>query len=143
MILASVRLVHLAVHTFCPGRRGRSRHADFAILYDPRRPLERAFATRLRAAVLHACPELRVRRNHPFLGRSDGLATAMRRRLGSRRYLGIELELSQPNLSLGALLTMERACLAEQRLVRIFTRRDREQASARRDSGRAHLKLNG
>jgi predicted N-formylglutamate amidohydrolase len=89
------RVVHLAVHTFAPGPLSRRGEVDFGILYDPRRPREKAFAARLRAAVLRRCPELRVRRNRPFLGRNDGLPTALRRRLGGHRYLGIELELSQ------------------------------------------------
>jgi predicted N-formylglutamate amidohydrolase len=96
------RVVHLAIHTFAPGPRGLRGDTHFGILYDPRRPLERAFASRLRSATLRHCPELRVRRNHPFLGRADGLATAMRRRLGARRYLGIELELSQTIAALPA-----------------------------------------
>jgi predicted N-formylglutamate amidohydrolase len=89
------RVVHLAVHTFAPGPLSRRGEVDFGILYDPRRPRERAFAERLRAAVLRRCPELRVGRNRPFLGRNDGLPTALRRRFGGHRYLGIELELSQ------------------------------------------------
>jgi predicted N-formylglutamate amidohydrolase len=94
------RVVHVSVHTFSPRTFSpppwdAERSPDFGILYDPSRPGERAFAARLRAAVLRDCPELRVRRNFPFRGRSDGLATAMRRRLGGRRYLGIEIELSQ------------------------------------------------
>jgi hypothetical protein len=32
--------------------------------------------------------------NYPYLGRSDGLATSLRSRLG-RRYLGVELEINQ------------------------------------------------
>ena len=45
-----------------------------------------------------AAPQLRVRRNYPYLGRADGLPTATRRRWPQDRYIGFELELNQKRL---------------------------------------------
>lgn len=87
--------VHLAVHTFTPVWKGRRRPIDVAFLYDPRRPLEVALVNGLVARLARAEPALRLRRNAPYRGTSDGLTTALRRRLGPRVYAGIEIEVSQ------------------------------------------------
>ena len=60
----------------------------------PRTNRRKRFATR-GAASLQLRPDLRVRRNYPYLGKSDGLTTELRRRFGAKRYHGIELELNQ------------------------------------------------
>jgi hypothetical protein len=39
--------------------------------------------------------DLRLRRNYPYRGRSDGLASLMRKRHGDDAYVGIELEVNQ------------------------------------------------
>jgi predicted N-formylglutamate amidohydrolase len=89
------RVVHIAVHSFTPIRRGVPRQIDIGLLYDPARPAERAFCDAWRDALLRARPWLRVRRNAPYRGRSDGLGSALRRELPARRYLALEIELSQ------------------------------------------------
>jgi hypothetical protein len=40
-------------------------------------------------------PEMRVRRNYPYLGKTDGLTTYLRRQFPAEQYLGIELEVNQ------------------------------------------------
>lgn len=89
------RVLHVGVHSFTPRWRGHARRADVALLYDPARPLERAFAARWLQELGALRPELRLRRNYPYRGAADGLTTSLRRRLGPRRYLGLELEVSQ------------------------------------------------
>ncbi|MCC6142485.1 MAG: N-formylglutamate amidohydrolase [Candidatus Hydrogenedentes bacterium] len=89
------RLVHIGVHSFTPILDGRRRDADLGLLYDPVRPLEKAFCAAWRRAIEDAAPELRVRRNYPYRGAADGLTTYLRRRLPTGRYLGIELEVNQ------------------------------------------------
>jgi predicted N-formylglutamate amidohydrolase len=89
------RVLHLSVHSFAPRLGGRSRACDVGLLYDPARAGERALCARWRRALREADPRLRVRRNHPYRGRADGLTTALRRRFAPTRYLGIELEVSQ------------------------------------------------
>lgn len=97
-------IFHVAVHSFTPlwigddGTRVR-RTADVGLLYDSARPGERAWATRWLTALAEVAPTLRVRRNYPYLGRADGLATATRKRWGDDRYLGFELELNQSLLA--------------------------------------------
>jgi predicted N-formylglutamate amidohydrolase len=89
------RVVHVAVHSFAPVIDGRVRDADVAILFDSRRPGEAELTRRWCALLRQQAPELRVRRNHPYRGSSDGLATWLRRRHPASRYLGFELEVNQ------------------------------------------------
>lgn len=104
------RVLHLAIHSFTPvldgqvldGQvlDGKARTTDIGLLYDPARPLERAWCSDLAKRLRQARPDLRVHRNRPYLGVSDGLCTALRRRwLADRdtgdRYVGIELEINQ------------------------------------------------
>ena len=74
---------------------GRLRTADVGLLYDPSRSSERRFCDRWKRSLHQIAPELRVRRNYPYLGKSDGFTTHLRRTIGSPRYLGIELEVNQ------------------------------------------------
>ena len=88
-------VLHLSVHTFTPRLAGRTRAIDAALLYDPRRARERAFADCWLAALATRRPDLRLRRNAPYRGDSDGHTTALRGRFPAPRYLGLELEVSQ------------------------------------------------
>ena len=94
-IAAGGRVLHIASHSFTPVFYGVVRNADIGWLYDPRRPEERAFSDRWMAALQRRAPDLRLRRNYPYRGGGDGLATLMRKRFNGDHYLGIELEVSQ------------------------------------------------
>ena len=87
--------LHLSVHSFTPRLSGRTRAIDVALLYDPRRARERAFADRWLSALAARRPDLRLRRNAPYRGDSDGHTTALRARFPAARYLGLELEVSR------------------------------------------------
>ncbi len=89
-------VLHIGVHSFTRrmGRAG-ARRADLGLLYDPSRGGERSFCRDWKAALGSIDPSLRVRRNYPFLGKTDGLVTHLRAAFGPRRYLGIELEANQ------------------------------------------------
>ncbi len=89
------QVVHVSVHTFTAVLDGVRRKADIGLLYDPRRPPERVFCQRWQSALQHRAPALCVRRNYPYLGRADGLTTALRKRHAATVYLGIELEVNQ------------------------------------------------
>ena len=91
----SGRVLHLAVHSFTPVRRGAKRSFAIGILYDPERRRERSLATAWQRRLRAELPRLRVRRNAPYRGSADGLTTALRREFPARRYLGLELELNQ------------------------------------------------
>lgn len=88
-------VLHVSVHTFTPRRHGIDRRTDVALLYDPESRGERAFAARWLACLSGLRPELRLRRNFPYRGDSDGLTTHLRAQLDGDRYLGLELEVSQ------------------------------------------------
>ena len=89
------RVVHVAVHSFTPALDGEVRDLDVGLLYDPGRPRERALALAWQRILRDLAPGLRVRRNQPYRGVADGLATWLRRRLPDPRYAGFELEVNQ------------------------------------------------
>lgn len=95
------RVIHVSVHTFVPRFNGIQRRTDVGFLYDPRRRREAAFCAAWRAALHSRRPQLRLRRNHPYLGKSDGLTTHLRKLFSAPWYVGIELEVSQAWPSLG------------------------------------------
>jgi len=87
-------VMHVGVHTFTPVMKGERRTADVGLLYDPARRVERRLADRWLDALRRLRPELKLRRNYPYRGTSDGLTTMLRRQFGSR-YAGVELEVNQ------------------------------------------------
>lgn len=89
------RVLHLASHSFTPVLDGVVRTCDIGILYDPRRPGEKAFAAEWMRAIAALDPTLRLRRNYPYTGASDGIQPPLRRRYPPGRYIGLELELNQ------------------------------------------------
>lgn len=98
---AGDRVVHIASHSFTPALHGKVRSADIGMLYDPRRPGEVAFATAWIDALRAADATLRLRRNYPYLGASDGVCQVMRRRYPAAAYVGLELEVNQRYVEAG------------------------------------------
>jgi len=88
-------VLHLSVHTFVGTWHDQAREAEIGLLYDPARPGERHFCAEWRDSLQAMAPYLRVRRNYPYRGVSDGLVTHLRRRFSARRYVAIELEVCQ------------------------------------------------
>ncbi|MCB9915249.1 MAG: N-formylglutamate amidohydrolase [Planctomycetes bacterium] len=89
------RLLHVSCHSFTPVWNGAERRVDVGVLFDPRRPAERATAHAWQRELARARPELRVRRNAPYRGVTDGICTWLRRELPRGRYAGLEFELNQ------------------------------------------------
>lgn len=89
------RVVHLGLHSFTPVLRGERRPLEIGLLYDPRRPTERAVARALQARISAIEPGWRVRMNQPYRGTDDGLTTAERRRRADAEYAGVEIEVNQ------------------------------------------------
>ncbi len=87
--------IHLGIHTFTPILRGVRRRVDIGVLFDPNRPLERAYSDALILELRKAFPEFRTLRNRPYRGTSDGLTTSFRSEFPPTRYLGIEIEVNQ------------------------------------------------
>lgn len=98
LVNAGRKVLHLSVHTFTPVRMGKRRRADLGLLYDPSRGAELEFCLRLKGALLALDGSLRVRRNYPYRGASDGFATCLRGVFPGKTYLGIELEVNQKML---------------------------------------------
>ena len=94
----SKRTVHLSLHSFTPELKGRIRDADVGILYDPRCLGEMQFALKLQRN-LKKQAHLRVRRNYPYKGCSDGMTRYLRTKFPQSKYIGIEIELNQVFLS--------------------------------------------
>lgn len=88
------RVLHIASHSFTPRLDGVARHCDVGFLYDPGRAAEKAFCTQWMRELAGLDEALILRRNYPYRGAADGLATALRRRFGEG-YLGVELEVNQ------------------------------------------------
>jgi len=88
-------IIHISVHSFTPVLRGEKRTADFGLLFDPTRDLEREICTIWLEWLKAYRPDMVCKANYPYLGASDGHTTAMRRSFGRFRYLGIELEFNQ------------------------------------------------
>ena len=87
-------IVHLGIHSFTPVLNGKVRNTDIGILYDPARPLERAYANVIKVEIKRLYPKMKVRFNYPYKGTSDGLTTTLRKKFGPR-YVGIEIEINQ------------------------------------------------
>lgn len=88
-------VIHLSVHSFTPEMDGRVRPVDIGLLYDPARMAESEFCGLWCELLQAALPELRIRRNAPYRGTSDGLVTALRQEFPAGQYLGIEVEVNQ------------------------------------------------
>lgn len=89
------RLIHLASHSFTPVLDGVVRNADVGLLYDPSRSGEVALCRAWQTHLQRLRPDLKVRRNYPYAGRSDGLTAYLRRRFPPDAYVGVELEINQ------------------------------------------------
>jgi predicted N-formylglutamate amidohydrolase len=92
---AGQRTIHFSSHSFTPVLDGKPRRADVGLLYDPARTGEAKLCAAIKSALVAREPSLRVRRNYPYAGTSDGLTTALRARFTPAEYVGIEIELNQ------------------------------------------------
>ena len=89
------RVIHIASHSFTPELDGVVRNADIGLLYDPARSEEAALCCSWQTQLKAVAPDLKVRRNYPYTGRSDGFTAYLRRRFQAEFYVGIELEINQ------------------------------------------------
>lgn len=98
-IAAGKRVIHISSHSFTPVLDREVRTADVGLLYDPRRRSELALCEAWQSALVAREPGLRVRRNYPYTGKSDGFAAFLRHRHSAKDYIGIELEINQSLVS--------------------------------------------
>jgi predicted N-formylglutamate amidohydrolase len=89
------KVLHISVHSFVPLYRGRPRKVDIGLLYDPKRRREKEFCSEWQNALIAANSTLRIRRNYPYQGTSDGLTSYLRRMFREDDYMGVEIEVNQ------------------------------------------------
>lgn len=89
------RLLHLSVHSFTPRLSGITRPCELGIMYDPGRSEEARLAEQWRRHFGELDPRLRVRRNYPYVGKSIYFQPHLRAHLRDRRYLALQIEVSQ------------------------------------------------
>lgn len=86
--------LHISVHSFTPQLNGKVRNADVTFLYDPANSFEKQFARLWRKTLKSINPDMRIRYNYPYFGKSDGFTTYLRK-VFPHTYAGIELEVNQ------------------------------------------------
>ncbi len=86
------RVLHCAFHSFTPELNGELRNAEFGLLYDPSRSSEKLWADRIMTQMKANEFPWRLRRNYPYLGKSDGFTKALRSEFRVSEYAGFELE---------------------------------------------------
>ena len=88
-------VLHVSVHSFASVKRGKTRKADIGLLYDPARKGEKDICAFIVKLLKKKMVELRVRRNYPYLGKTDGFTSYLRRKYSEKFYAGIEIEINQ------------------------------------------------
>ena len=91
------RVFHITVHSFTPELNGQVRNADITFLYDYRRKDEARLATLWQEGIEAQLP-VKVRRNYPYRGHTDGLTSSLRKHWNSDDYVGICIEVNQKHL---------------------------------------------
>jgi predicted N-formylglutamate amidohydrolase len=94
-------VLHISIHSFTPVKSGKVRKADIGLLYDPARRIEKHISLFLAALLQEKAESLRVRRNYPYLGKTDGFTSFLRRKYAAKLYAGIEIEINQALLAPG------------------------------------------
>jgi predicted N-formylglutamate amidohydrolase len=94
-IQQGLQVCHLSIHSFTPELHGEIRTTDIGLLYDPKRPSEKALSRLWKTEIKQIDPALRVRMNYPYSGTSDGFTSALRKQFNDASYLGIEVESNQ------------------------------------------------
>lgn len=92
------RVIHISSHSFTPVLDDEIRNADVGLLYDPLRRGEAELSRCWQSAMTARASDLKVRRNYPYTGKSDGFTAYLRRRFPGEVYLGIELEINQKHV---------------------------------------------
>ncbi|XMO86300.1 N-formylglutamate amidohydrolase [Algibacter sp. AS12] len=88
------QVLHISVHSFTPILNTIERRCDIGLLFDSRIKEEKAYCTVLKKEINRLYPDFNVRYNYPYLGKSDGFTTYLRKQF-PENYIGVELELNQ------------------------------------------------
>tara|TARA_R110002050_G_scaffold139136_1_gene263154 strand:- start:3570 stop:4250 length:681 start_codon:yes stop_codon:yes gene_type:complete len=93
-INAGEKVLHVSVHSFTPIYNNTERRCDIGLLYDSSNTSEKKTCKGLKSEIIKINPQLKVRFNYPYLGKSDGFTTYLRKQF-PENYLGVELEINQ------------------------------------------------
>lgn len=88
-------VLHISIHSFAPVKSGKKRKADIGLLYDPACKIEKNISGFLAELMQKKVVSLRVRRNYPYLGKTDGFTSFLRKKYSTKLYAGIEIEVNQ------------------------------------------------
>lgn len=88
-------VLHVSVHSFSSVKRGKIRNADVGLLYDPARKREKDICGFIVKLLKEEIIALRVRKNYPYQGKTDGFTSYLRQRHPEKLYVGIEIEINQ------------------------------------------------
>ena len=88
-------ILHISLHSFAPVKKGKARKADIGLLYDPARKCEKDLCVLIVGILKEALVGIRVRRNYPYLGKTDGFTSYLRKKYSAKLYAGIEIEINQ------------------------------------------------
>lgn len=89
------KIFHIAVHSMTNQLHGKVRPMQIALLYDSQRKSEKEFARIWIQQLRIEFPHMKLARNNPYKGGSEGLTTFFRTQYSEKNYLGIEIELNQ------------------------------------------------
>jgi len=117
-------VLHISVHSFSPVKGGRVRKADIGLLYDPARRNEKLICAYLASMLQEETGMLRVRKNYPYQGKTDGFTSFMRKKISAKLYAGIEIEINQALLSPGNKTKRKMEQLLEEGIRNILKRPD-------------------
>lgn len=90
-------VLHISVHSFTPILNNKERNCDIGLLFDSTKPKEKEYCILFKNELLKIESALNVRFNYPYLGKSDGFTSYLRKQF-PENYLGIELEVNQKHV---------------------------------------------
>jgi hypothetical protein len=88
-------VIHLSIRSFDLRHRGKIFRTDVGLLYDPARPSEADLCLDWIDQMWDRVTMLKVRRNYPRRGSSNGLMQSLRAEYGEQEYLGVEVWLNR------------------------------------------------
>ncbi|EGV44662.1 N-formylglutamate amidohydrolase [Bizionia argentinensis JUB59] len=86
-------VLHISVHSFTPIWNNKERLTDIGLLYDSKIYEEKQFCKILKAELLKRSA-FKIRYNQPYLGKSDGFTSYLRKQFPNK-YIGVEVEINQ------------------------------------------------
>lgn len=89
------QVLHISVHSFTPIFGNIERRAAVGLLYDSKRMQEKELCVKWRNKIYSISKDFKIRYNYPYLGKSDGFVTFLRKQFSPTKYIGIELEVNQ------------------------------------------------